>query len=265
MQSVMKNNQANQKKSATSNSLNTPYCSACHKAGKSVTEYTNHWMKSKTQQQSTEKEDVITCPLILNSTCGYCKKDGHWTKYCPVLKTKNNTDALLMKEQEKSQRKKEYEQSNSVSNVLYQNKKTVTGTLFAHLYESDDEDSSKRKSKSKSGGKKIDINMDMDSCYPLLSNGIKTKPKPKANSENNAKQSWLSVVNNTHQEVVEQSASADEPPKTDIVEKKKEILYTNTSASISNIKKSKTVPSSILNRKRSWVDMEMDTSSDEEE
>ena len=58
----------------------TPFCSTCHKAGKSIEEYTSHWTKA-----STSPGAVITCPLILTSACGYCKESGHWTKYCPVL------------------------------------------------------------------------------------------------------------------------------------------------------------------------------------
>jgi len=60
--------------------LNTPYCSTCRKAGKPFNEYTNHWTRSEPGLNGT-----ITCPLILNSVCSYCKEKGHWKKYCTDL------------------------------------------------------------------------------------------------------------------------------------------------------------------------------------
>lgn len=59
---------------------NTPYCSTCRKAGKSFGEYTNHWTRSEPGPNG-----FITCPLILNSVCSYCKQKGHWNKYCTAL------------------------------------------------------------------------------------------------------------------------------------------------------------------------------------
>ena len=56
---------------------NTPYCGTCRNAGKSRAEYTNHWTRSEPGPGGT-----ITCPLILNTTCGVCHKKGHWAKYC---------------------------------------------------------------------------------------------------------------------------------------------------------------------------------------
>jgi hypothetical protein len=69
---------------------NTPYCGTCRNAGKSRAEYTNHWTRSEPGPGGT-----ITCPLILNTTCGNCHKKGHWAKYCtftpdpPPSKTNN--------------------------------------------------------------------------------------------------------------------------------------------------------------------------------
>jgi hypothetical protein len=58
---------------------NTPYCGTCRNAGKSRAEYTNHWTRSEPGPGGT-----ITCPLILNTTCGRCNNKGHWSKYCTV-------------------------------------------------------------------------------------------------------------------------------------------------------------------------------------
>jgi hypothetical protein len=79
-QSSNKRIQANVK----GNQVLTPYCATCHKAGKSKEEYTNHWTRA-----SKEVNAAITCPLILAAECTYCKKSGHWKKYCPVLSIKN--------------------------------------------------------------------------------------------------------------------------------------------------------------------------------
>lgn len=62
---------------------NTPYCRTCHKAGKSYSEYTNHWTRDKPGEDGT-----IICPVILNTVCNYCKEKGHWLKYCPNLSKK---------------------------------------------------------------------------------------------------------------------------------------------------------------------------------
>lgn len=64
----------------------TPYCATCHNAGEDVSVYTNHFTKS-----SPGPEGVVICPLILSSTCGYCRKIGHWTKFCPILLSRQNT------------------------------------------------------------------------------------------------------------------------------------------------------------------------------
>ena len=57
-----------------------PYCGTCHKAGKPIEEYTNHWTRA-----SKEVNAVVTCPLILATLCTYCSKTGHWKKFCPLL------------------------------------------------------------------------------------------------------------------------------------------------------------------------------------
>lgn len=65
---------------------NTPYCRTCHKAGKSYSEYTNHWTRDKPGDDGN-----IICPVILNTVCNYCKEKGHWLKYCPNLSKKQCT------------------------------------------------------------------------------------------------------------------------------------------------------------------------------
>jgi len=64
----------------------TPYCATCHKAGEPLSAYTGHWTKS-----SPGPEGVVVCPLILNSVCTYCRKSGHFKKFCPVLVSRQST------------------------------------------------------------------------------------------------------------------------------------------------------------------------------
>jgi len=63
-----------------------PYCGTCHKAGKPIEEYTNHWTRS-----SRDANAIVTCPLILATICTYCSKTGHWKKYCPAISSKKIT------------------------------------------------------------------------------------------------------------------------------------------------------------------------------
>ena len=56
----------------------TPFCGTCHKAGLSREEYTSHFTR-----RTKDPDSEIVCPLILNSTCSHCQKQGHWKKYCP--------------------------------------------------------------------------------------------------------------------------------------------------------------------------------------
>ena len=49
-----------------------PYCKFCNEQG--------HWVR--------DRSGAVTCPKLKNVSCGYCKKGGHTTKHCPVLKAK---------------------------------------------------------------------------------------------------------------------------------------------------------------------------------
>ena len=93
-----------------------PYCKVCHDAGKSESEYTNHWVKDLTGK--------TTCPTLLNTQCRYCFKLGHTAKFCDVLAKKN-------KEKERAPQEKPIDKNT--------NKKPQNG--FASLcYDSDSEE-----------------------------------------------------------------------------------------------------------------------------
>jgi hypothetical protein len=61
----------------------TPYCGVCFKAKQPASVYNSHWTRMNPNPRSP-----ITCPLILQTTCNYCKKKGHSAKYCPVAEKK---------------------------------------------------------------------------------------------------------------------------------------------------------------------------------
>ena len=61
----------------------TPYCGVCFKAKQSATVYNSHWTRMNSNPRSP-----ITCPLILQTVCKYCKNKGHSAKYCPVAAKK---------------------------------------------------------------------------------------------------------------------------------------------------------------------------------
>jgi hypothetical protein len=99
-------------------STKKPYCKVCHDAGKSESEYTNHWVKDLTGK--------TTCPTLLNLECRYCFKLGHTVKFCNVL-AKNN------KEKEKAERRTK---SQDVAEKPVVQKKATNG--FAALCDDSD-------------------------------------------------------------------------------------------------------------------------------
>jgi hypothetical protein len=64
----------------------TPFCSFCRDAGKTRDIYTSHYPKDR-----PGKYGKVVCPTILSSTCGYCRKTGHTTRYCSSKQPTNHT------------------------------------------------------------------------------------------------------------------------------------------------------------------------------
>jgi hypothetical protein len=62
------------------------FCGVCKNAGKSESEYTNHYTKS-----SPGPRGVVVCPTILQATCAYCRRVGHFKNKCPVLLEKGRS------------------------------------------------------------------------------------------------------------------------------------------------------------------------------
>lgn len=69
-----------------SNKKTTPFCSFCRDAGKNRDVYTSHYPKDR-----PGKYGKVVCPTILSSTCGYCRKTGHTTRYCSSKQPTNHT------------------------------------------------------------------------------------------------------------------------------------------------------------------------------
>lgn len=58
----------------------TPMCSYCRSLGKSVQEYTNHYMHKTPSQNSR-----ITCPELWKRICNSCTSFNHTANRCPKL------------------------------------------------------------------------------------------------------------------------------------------------------------------------------------
>ena len=65
-----------------SNANKKPFCKVCHDAGKSESEYTSHFVRSRPDMNGKTK---VTCPILAATECRYCYELGHTTKFCPVL------------------------------------------------------------------------------------------------------------------------------------------------------------------------------------
>ena len=52
-----------------SSKARTPYCGVCFKAKQPASVYNSHWTRMNPNPRSP-----ITCPLILQTICNYCKK-----------------------------------------------------------------------------------------------------------------------------------------------------------------------------------------------
>ena len=69
------------KMSMQTQSIAKPFCKVCHDAGKTVAEYSTHYVRES-------RGGAVVCPTILNQKCNYCKKHGHTPSHCPALQAK---------------------------------------------------------------------------------------------------------------------------------------------------------------------------------
>ena len=59
--------------------IKPPYCKVCHDAGKPEKEYTSHYVRSLPDRNG---KTIVTCPILLSTTCNHCGEIGHTTKFC---------------------------------------------------------------------------------------------------------------------------------------------------------------------------------------
>ena len=69
-----------------SSKARSPFCGVCFKAKQPASIYNSHWTRVNPNPRSP-----ITCPLILQTICNYCKSKGHSAKYCPVAAKKEQS------------------------------------------------------------------------------------------------------------------------------------------------------------------------------
>lgn len=119
----MNRNQSNRK---SDSSARKPFCKVCYDAGKSESEYTNHYVKSLPDKRTGKCN--TTCPTLLNLECRYCYGRGHTTKYCSVLEEINKTKAKIANEIQRANEK-----------PTYQAKKQNITNIYNILNDSDDD------------------------------------------------------------------------------------------------------------------------------
>ncbi len=61
-----------------------PFCKVCFDSGEPESVYTSHYVKD-----ARGPNGQVVCRKLLALICGYCKKNGHTVKYCPVLKERD--------------------------------------------------------------------------------------------------------------------------------------------------------------------------------
>ena len=61
--------------------MKMPYCGHCKNLG---LKFDDHNLKDR---NGNKKE--ICCPILLDTSCRFCKEKGHTIKYCPEIAKKN--------------------------------------------------------------------------------------------------------------------------------------------------------------------------------
>ncbi len=135
-----------------------PYCKVCYDAGKSESEYTNHWVKDLTGK--------TTCPTLLQTECRWCFKAGHIAKFCKELEKVN-------KEKKRADKEKERIANKVIVKPIEKMVKNKHTNTFNSLCESDSE---------------TEPETDPDDEYPPVAPKIPSKPKMEI------KTGWAAIV-----------------------------------------------------------------------
>lgn len=57
------------------------FCKICKDTGKSLAEYTSHYVR-----ENPDPKSRVVCPTLIAVVCRYCKNGGHTVKHCPNIK-----------------------------------------------------------------------------------------------------------------------------------------------------------------------------------
>jgi len=111
------------------NQNNIPFCKVCKDAGKTIAEYSTHWVKTMNGE--------VCCPTLLSQSCRYCGGNGHTVKFCKVLANEQHT----------KQRNANEKKFNEAKQITTSTKVVKSSNIFASLYSSDESEEEQPKSK----------------------------------------------------------------------------------------------------------------------
>lgn len=172
----------------TSN-IKKPYCKVCYDAGKTESEYTSHWVRSKDRTGKT----VVICPTLLSTECRFCYKMGHTAKFCPTIQKNQKEHQKLERKQEYQKKTNHFYNYNNTEKITKKYKKKSV-SLFEAL-DSDSEEETEMPMPMPTTNK---INV----SFPQLS-----IQKPDTTNETKTNTSWASIA---QKEPEEKSAYEDE-------------------------------------------------------
>ena len=115
------------------NSQKKPFCKVCFDAKKPESEYTNHYVRSRPDQNGNT---IVTCPILAATECRYCFKFGHTIKFCNVLEEKKKRDN---KEKSVAIRNQKAAERNAVVPVALKRDNAIYAGQYASLYEEEEE------------------------------------------------------------------------------------------------------------------------------
>jgi len=71
----------------TNNKGGGKFCKICKDTGKSLDEYTSHYVR-----ETPDPNSKVVCPTLIAAVCRYCKNGGHTVKHCPKIHAKNRQE-----------------------------------------------------------------------------------------------------------------------------------------------------------------------------
>lgn len=166
----------------------TPYCGVCFKAKQPASVYNSHWTRMNPNPRSP-----ITCPLILQTICNYCKKKGHSAKYCPVA--------------EKKEKRRRLRSSSVSSNVSSQSNVTDVevgslekGGWLQAAMKSVDVQKENKKEDNKNNEKNVEKQLRLED--PNIAELIKDIPSPPKLRRERARWDWNEDVDSDDEQVL---------------------------------------------------------------